>query len=225
MNRSATIKEARDEPPELGLTRRGFYDGLFSGYQTNTMIASPQHPYLTAAEYLQMEEQSPVKHEYIDGQIYAMAGASDPHVTIALNLATLLRSHVRGSGCRVYISDMKARIESLNRFYYPDVMVTCDSRDQETSTYKRFPTLIVEVLSDSTEAFDRGDKFADYQELDSLREYVLINTKRQRVECFRRNDEGLWVLQSYTPEQTSFRLNSIDFEGTLDALYEDVVFG
>ncbi|MBW4650912.1 MAG: Uma2 family endonuclease [Kastovskya adunca ATA6-11-RM4] len=189
------------------------------------MIASPQHPYLTADEYLQLEEQSPVKHEYIDGQIYAMAGASDPHVTIALNLATLLRNHVRGSGCRVYISDMKARIETLNRFYYPDVMVTCDSRDQEKPTYKRFPTLIIEVLSDSTEAFDRGDKFADYQELDSLREYVLINTKRTRVECFRRNDEGLWVLQSYTPEQRAFRLDSIDFEGTLETLYEDVVFG
>jgi Uma2 family endonuclease len=189
------------------------------------MIASSQQSQLTPEEYLQMEEQSPVKHEYINGQINAIAGASDPHVTIALNLATLLRSHVRGSGCRVYISDMKASIESLNRFYYPDVMVTCDPRDQETSAYKRFPTLIVEVLSNSTEAFDRGDKFIDYQELESLREYVLINTKRQRVECFRRNDEGLWVLQSYTPEHTSFRLNSVEFEGTLEALYEDVTFG
>ena len=188
------------------------------------MIASPQQPYLTPEEYLQIEAQSPIKHEYIDGQIYAMAGASDPHVTIALNLATLLRSHVRGSGCRVYISDMKTRIETLNRFYYPDVLVTCDPRDLETPTYKRFPTLIVEVLSDSTEAFDRGDKFVDYQTLESLREYVLINTKRQRVECFRRNDEGLWVLQFYTPQQTSFRLDSIGFEGMLDALYEDVVF-
>jgi Uma2 family endonuclease len=188
------------------------------------MIASPQQPQLTPDEYLQMEAQSPVKHEYIDGQIYARAEASDPHVTIAGNLATLLRSHVRGSGCRVYISDMKARIEALNRFYYPDVLVTCDPRDLETPTYKRFPTLIVEVLSDSTEAFDRGDKFADYQTLESLREYVLINTKRQRVECFRRNDEGLWVLQFYTPQQASFRLDSIGFEGTLDALYENVVF-
>jgi Uma2 family endonuclease len=93
------------------------------------MIASPQQPHLTAEEYLQMEAQSPVKHEYIDGQIYARAEASDPHVTIAGNLATLLRSHVRGSGCRVYISDMKARIKSLNRFYYPDVLVSCDDRD------------------------------------------------------------------------------------------------
>lgn len=189
------------------------------------MIASPQHPYLTPDEYLQMEDMGNIKHEYIDGQLYAMAGASDPHITIAGNLFALLRSHVRGSGCRVYIADMKARIESLNRFYYPDVMVTCDPRDQETSTYKRFPCLIVEVLSDSTEAFDRGDKFVDYQELESLREYVLFNTKRQRVECFRRNEQGLWVLQSYTPQQTSLRLDSVDFEGTLEALYEDVIFG
>lgn len=185
------------------------------------MIASPQ-PYLTPAEYLQMEEQSPVKHEYIDGQVYAMVGATDAHVTIALNLATALRSHVRGSGCRVYMADMKARIESLNRYFYPDILVTCDPRDRDSPLEKRFPCLIVEVLSDSTEAFDRGDKFADYQELDSLKEYVLISTKRQRVECFRRNAEGLWVLQPYTDRHAVFQLESIDFEGTIEALYEDV---
>lgn len=188
------------------------------------MIASIQQPYLTTEEYLDFEDKSDIKHEYIDGQVYAMAGASDAHVTIALNLATLLRSHVRGSGCRVYIADMKALIESLNRFYYPDVMVTCDPRDLETATYKRFPSLIVEVLSDSTEASDRGDKFLAYQELESLREYVLINTKRQRVECFRRHEQGLWVYQFYTPQHPSFRLDSIDFEATLAALYEDVSF-
>ncbi|MBP5972894.1 Uma2 family endonuclease [Brasilonema sp. CT11] len=187
------------------------------------MVASPEI-YIAPDEYLQMEEHSEIKHEYIDGYIYAMAGALDSHVTIAGNLFALLRNHVRGSGCRVYIADMKARIESLNRYYYPDVMVTCDQRDQETPAYKKFPCLIVEVLSDSTEAFDRGDKFADYQTLETLQEYVLINTKRQRVECFRRNDEGLWVLQSYTAENKSFRLQSIKFEGMIAQLYEDVVF-
>ena len=153
-----------------------------------------------------------------------MAGALDPHVTVAGNLFALLRNHVRGSGCRVYISDMKARIESLNRFYYPDVMVTCDQRDQETSGYKRFPCLIVEVLSNSTEAFDRGDKFVDYQNIETLQEYVLINTKRQRLECFRRHHAGLWVLQFYTAEQKFFVLDSINFEATIADLYEDVTF-
>ncbi|MBD2261138.1 Uma2 family endonuclease [Pseudanabaena sp. FACHB-2040] len=185
------------------------------------MIASPHSP-LTPDEYLQLEAHSLTKHEYINGEVYAMAGASDTHVTISLNLASLLRNHVRGTGCRVYISDMKARIEARNRFFYPDILVTCDPRDQETSDYKRFPKLIVEVLSGSTEAFDRGDKFADYQTLESLQEYVLINTRHQRVECFRRNEAGLWVLQYYTPDTGTFHLDSLDFTDTLAALYEDV---
>ena len=188
------------------------------------MIASPNYIYLMPEEYLKLEEKSNIKHEYIDGYAYAMAGAIDAHVTIALNLASSLRNHLRGSGCRVYIADMKARIESINRYFYPDVMVTCDRRDRETPQYKQFPCLIVEVLSDSTEAFDRGDKFADYQQFESLREYVLINVKRQRVECFRRNSEGLWVLQSYTAESGTFQLQSVEFEGTMEALYEDVEF-
>jgi Uma2 family endonuclease len=188
------------------------------------MIASPNHIYITPEEYLKLEEKSDIKHEYIDGYAYAMAGAIDSHVTIAGNLFAMLRNHLRGSGCRVYIADMKARIESINRYFYPDVMVTCDRRDRETPQYKQFPCLIIEVLSDSTEAFDRGDKFADYQQFESLREYVLINAKRQRVECFRRNSEGLWVLQSYTAESGIFQLQSIEFEGTMEALYEDVEF-
>lgn len=186
------------------------------------MVASP-HERLTPDQYLQQEAQSPIKHEYFDGEICAMAGASDAHVTIAGNLFALLRSHVRGTGCRVYIADMKARIETRNRFYYPDLMVTCDPRDQATTTYKRFPKLIVEVLSDSTEAFDRGDKFADYQTLSSLHEYVIINTYHQKVECFRRRSNGLWELQYYTTATGPFHLASLNFSGSLSALYEDVV--
>ncbi|AFY47722.1 hypothetical protein Nos7524_1861 [Nostoc sp. PCC 7524] len=187
-------------------------------------ILSRQRKDFTPEEYLQMEETSPIKHEYIDGYIYEIDRSIDSHVTIAGNLGALLRNHVSRSGCRVYILAMKVRIESLNRYYYPDVMVTCDERDQETSVYKRFPCLIVEVLSDSTEAFDRGDKFADYQEIATLQEYVLVNTKRQRVECFRRNEQGLWVLQTYTLQDKSFQLNSINFQETMTELYEDVVF-
>lgn len=186
------------------------------------MIASPHQQPLTPDQYLQLEAESPVKHDYIDGYIYAQAGATDAHNTIAGNLFALLRNHVRGSGCRVYISDMKVRIESRNRFYYPDILVTCDPRDQETDTFKRFPRLIVEVLSDSTEAFDRGDKFVDYQAIETLQEYILINTKHQRVDCFRRNAEGLWVFQYYTAAQHAFQLHSIDFEVAIDFLYEDV---
>ena len=186
------------------------------------MVALPEQ-YLSVDDYLRLEAKSSIKHEYIDGKAYAMAGASDSHVTIAGNLFAALRSHIRGTGCRLYISDMKAGVEARNRFFYPDVMVTCDPRDQETDTYKRFPKLIVEVLSKSTEAFDRGDKFLAYQALESLQEYVLINTRHQRVEIFRRSDSGLWVLQFYSADNETFELKSIDFTGTFNELYEDVV--
>jgi Uma2 family endonuclease len=103
------------------------------------------------------------------------------------------------------------------------VMVTCDERDKAFQSFKRFPRLIVEVLSNGTEGFDRGDKFADYQELETLQEYVLISQKRERVECFRRNAEGLWVLYSYT-QGSEIHLASVDFRTSIDAIYEDVIF-
>ncbi|MEM8829383.1 MAG: Uma2 family endonuclease [Cyanobacteria bacterium P01_G01_bin.19] len=188
------------------------------------MVASPQKSYLTPEEYLQLESSSDTKHEYFAGEIFAMAGATDTHVTIALNMAILLRNHLRGAGCRVYISDMKVRIESKNRFFYPDVMVTCESKDRENSTYKQFPRLIVEVLSDSTEAFDRGDKFADYQSIPTLEEYVLVNTKKARIECFRRTDDNLWLLQFYELDKVNFALTSIEFEGKIEEVYQEVDF-
>ncbi len=142
------------------------------------MTLSQFQPYISIEEYLQAEKSSPIKHEYIQGQIYAMAGASDAHVTITANLVALLRNHIRGTGCRLYVADMKARIESLDIFYYPDIMVTFDSRDTQFEYFKRYPSLIIEVLSPSTEALDRGDKFSDYQELDTLQEYVLVSQNK-----------------------------------------------
>jgi len=185
---------------------------------------STQDPKFSPDEYLQIEEQSPIKHEYLDGQLYAMVGASQNHNTIALNLASVLRRQMRGSACRVFISDIKVRIEQRNRFYYPDLAVTCDERDRETPLYLRFPRLLVEVLSDSTEDFDRGEKFQDYQTLKSLCEYVLVSSKQPLVQCFRRNDSGFWALHTYSCEQESFHFSSLDFTGTFEALYEDVLF-
>jgi Uma2 family endonuclease len=187
------------------------------------MIADRTSNYISPEEYLKLEELSPLKHEYIDGEIHAMAGANDAHVTIGVNLVSLLRNHLRGSGCRVYMSDMKARIESKNIYYYTDVMVTCDERDKAFQSFKKYPCLIVEVLSKGTEGFDRGDKFADYQELETLQEYVLISQKRQRIECFRRNAEGLWVLYSYT-QGSEIHLASVDFRTSVESIYEDVIF-
>ena len=187
------------------------------------MVAASAYPYISPDDYLIAESASPIKHEYRDGEVYAMAGGTDAHVTIALNLWALLRGHLRNRGCRAYALDMKARIEALNCFYYPDVMVTCDDRDLTSSTVKRHPCLIVEVLSDSTEAFDRGDKFTDYRHLDSLQEYVLISQTRQQVEIFRRNAEGLWVLHPFG-QGDRLSLTSVGWAGAMADLYEEVDF-
>ncbi|HEY9874367.1 MAG TPA: Uma2 family endonuclease [Candidatus Obscuribacterales bacterium] len=185
------------------------------------MIASPNYDYISPEDYLKAEELSPTKHEYRRGQAYAMAGASNTHVLIAGNMFALLRNHVRGSGCRAYISDTKVHIETINTYYYPDVIVSCDRLDREFDNFLRHPRLIIEVLSPSTEAFDRGDKFADYRQLESLQEYVLVSQNRMGVECFRRNAEGLWVLHPYS-ETEEIHLTSIDFRCSVAALYEDV---
>jgi len=187
------------------------------------MVALPDSPYLSPEDYLAAEAESPVKHEYRDGEVYAMAGGTDAHVTIALNLWALLRGHLRGGSCRAYALDMKARVEELNRFYYPDVMVTCDDRDRNNNTFKCHPCLVVEVLSESTEAFDRGDKFSDYRHLVSLQEYVLISQVRPQVEVFRRNAEGLWVLHPYGDGDT-VELASVGWSGAISELYEAVEF-
>lgn len=191
------------------------------------MIALSERHHLTPEEYLQLEIQSQVKHEYIDGEIYAMAGTTDTHNTIVGNLFVLIRSYLRGTDCRPYFSDIKVRLEQRNCFYYPDLLVTCDPRDRDTATYKCFPKLIVEVLSESTEAFDRGDKFNDYQTLDSLEEYVLVNTKHQRVEIFQRNPQASWFFHSYSPTDERFTLQSLNLTVSTVSfadLYEEVSF-
>ncbi len=185
------------------------------------MVTSQREYYISPEEYLEGEKVSQIRHEYIDGQVYAMGGGSDAHVTITLNLSILLRNHLRGSGCRVYMVDMKSQIDAINRYYYPDIMVTCDARDREFEYFKCHPCLIIEVLSDSTEAFDRGKKFADYRHLESLKEYMLIAQDTMSMECFRRNDEGHWVLYPYGKGE-EVHLASVDFRFPIAAIYEDV---
>jgi Uma2 family endonuclease len=185
------------------------------------MIANPSSSYIAPEDYLKEEEKSFTKHEYRQGQIYAMAGASNNHVLIALNLATMLRNHLRGSGCRAYVSDTKIQIESINTYYYPDITISCDQRDRAFENFLCYPCLIVEVLSSTTEAFDRGDKFADYRHLDSLQEYLLMSQNRMNIECFRRNTENQWVLYPYG-EADRLHLASLDFQCAVMDVYEDV---
>lgn len=184
------------------------------------MNCQAEQTFITTADYLAGEADSPVKHEYLDGEVFAMAGASEAHVTIAGNLFAMLRAHVRGGPCRTYIADMKLRVALSRAYFYPDVFVTCDPADAGRDTAKEGAKLVVEVLSESTEGWDRGGKFAAYRRLPSLEEYVLIDSRSRSVEVFRRHPEG-WILQP-VGEGEPLTLRSLGFECSLEALYEDV---
>ena len=176
---------------------------------------------LSPEEYLDLEARSDIKHEYIDGEVYAMAGSSDDHAAIVINLSALLKPHLRGGRCRHFVQDLKAQITRRSRYYYPDLMVTCDDRDKLDRYVKRHYKMIIEVLSDSTEQFDRGSKFEDYRRSASLEEYVLISQDRMNVEIYRRNAADRWELQAYQ-QGDRVELVSIGLEFAIADLYEDV---
>ena len=176
---------------------------------------------LSAHDYLKGEETSEFKHEYIDGDVWAMAGASDTHVTIAMNLAFLLRQKLKDSPCRSYISDMKVRVEQVNAFFYPDVFVTCEQKDKKNSHYKEHPVFIAEVLSPSTEAYDRGDKFKNYRQLASLQEYWLIDAQTLSVDCFTRQNDDAWILRNYSLAKETSTIPSLNINLSIAEIYED----
>ncbi|MGD9889450.1 MAG: Uma2 family endonuclease [Halothiobacillaceae bacterium] len=176
----------------------------------------------TADEYLAFEHESDEKHEYIHGEIYAMAGASDAHVTVSLNIAAALKAHLRGTPCRSFISDMKLRVEATDAYFYPDVFVTCRDTFPTRSDIKTDATLIVEVLSPSTAGYDRGAKFAHYRYLPSLQEYLLIDIQTRTADLFRKRDDGLWVLHPYQAKDT-LELASIGLSLAIEhVIFEDV---
>ena len=181
-------------------------------------------PYFSAQEYLELEQAADTKHEYIDGEIHAMAGASDAHVKVTGNAYALLKNHLRGSGCTTYIADMKLRIVQDEAFFYPDVMVCCDPADQlpEQDLVKNSPKLIIEVLSPSTEAHDRGKKFMLYRKLLSLEEYLLIDPRNYYVELFHRENDIQWSLTAIEGAESQLALNSVSLTCSLADLYEDV---
>ena len=186
---------------------------------------------MTPQEYLEWEEQQPIKYEYINGEVYAMTGGTLPHNSIAINLTSALKNHLRGKGCKVFMADAKVGVSLQGPFHYPDVMVSCDPQDQRARKIIYHPCLIVEVLSPGTEGFDRGKKFRHYRQIDTLKEYVLIEADKMNVECYRLNEKGKWELTSYSLEETTangteieVHLTSLEFRCPISMLYEDVVF-
>lgn len=178
----------------------------------------------TPEEYLREEESSTGKHEFVNGQVYAMVGASEAHNAIALNLATALHRHLRGTGCRAFMSDMKVKVETSNCFYYPDIMVTCEPFNPK-SVYKTAPVLICEVLSPSTAETDLREKLNAYRQLPSLREYLVIHQDEPLVERYTRTSTGKW--ERTTVQAGELTIDCIpgkELSVPIDTIYEEVDF-
>jgi Uma2 family endonuclease len=172
---------------------------------------------------LSSEEHASVRREYVDGRVFSMTGVTKRHNIIAGNIYSILRSHVRGSQCRAYISDVEVKVESANSFYYPDVMVSCEPFDHK-SVWTSAPRLIVEVLSRFTAAIDRREKVLAYRQIDSLREYLIVYQTKQQAELHRKNEDGHWDIFEFG-QGAELKLESIpvgSLQMSVAAIYEDV---
>lgn len=183
-----------------------------------TERATPHRP-LSVEEYLELEKTATVRHEYVGGMVHALAGASDRHNRITLNIASRLLANARGGPCRVYMSDMKLRA-SENAFYYPDVMVVCEPLEPGNPDFQRDPCLVVEVLSPSTEQIDRREKLLTYQNIPGVGAYLVVSQDRRRVERHFRGEDGLWRKADLVNEGRLPLPCPPGAELTLDEVYE-----
>lgn len=180
-------------------------------------------PYTTYSEsdYLAYEAQSPVRHEYIAGEIFAMTGASIRHNVIAGNLFAELRSHLKGTPCRALIEGVKLRLRKEQSYFYPDVMVTCEERLQELDSQRQIveaPLVVIEILSPTTEATDRREKLRAYRTLPSLKEYLLVSQEQAQVEIYRRRGDIGWDIITYEPGDT-VEIASLELKLGMDDIY------
>jgi Uma2 family endonuclease len=194
------------------------------------MIAKFQSVAMSPTEYLAWESEQDIKHEYENGKIIAMTGGTIPHSQISANLAALLIPHLRGKGCKVTVSDAKVTTPS-GKYYYPDLVVTCDDRDRFARDFLQHPTLIVEVLSPATEARDRGIKQQHYMLIDTLQTYILITPDRPRIEIYQRRSDLTWDYRSIAIEpidlatnDLAIHISSLDLTFLLSMLYENINF-
>jgi Uma2 family endonuclease len=182
------------------------------------IAAKDNNPHLTPEEYFAWEEQQLEKHEYINGQVYAMTGGSVNHSRIAIRFTTMFDTHLGASSCITGNSDLKVKIVGTNNYTYPDVSVTCDERDKTNTQYITYPCLIVEVLSKSTEAYDRGGKFRMYKNNPALIDYLLVSSTSLEIDLYHKNDAGDWLIINYKPGDT-IQLKSINLNFPLEQIY------
>lgn len=188
-------------------------------------MASKPIEHFTPEQYIAAERESAYKSEYIDGEIVEMVGASEPHNLIVTNVVAELGLQFKGRQCRVYSSDMRVDVRESGLYAYPDVVALCGEpilADDEQDNLRN-PTVIIEVLSKSTEAYDRGKKFMKYRRIESLMEYVLIAQDRHHVEHYVRQEHGGWLLSESTELGGEIYLSSIDCHLLLSAIYDKVV--
>ena len=184
------------------------------------MQPAVRHDLIEIDDYLVGEQRSGLRHEYLAGAVYAMAGDSSDHHQIALNIAFPLRAHLKGKPCRVFVFDFKVRLGPADDvFYYPDVMVGCDSRDTH-QLYLRFPKILVEVSSDSTERLDRQEKRLAYQAIETLEEYLIVAQDRTDVLLSRRAND--WRPETFDHRDQTLLLRSIDLRLPLSVIYDGV---
>lgn len=183
---------------------------------------SPKFINSTVEEYLQFDLESIARHEFLAGQVYPMFKGSQNFKIIGENMFARLRTHLYGSDCQVFSSDMKIRIESINAFYYPEVSVVCNSQARELY-FKTCPCLIAQVISPTTERIDRNEKLFNYRQLSSLQEYILVEQSKMRVEVYRKVSQNNWLLETLT-QDSILKLQSVNVEITMAEIYEDVEF-
>ncbi len=182
----------------------------------------PQRQHImTAQEFIEWENAQPDKHEFLAGEVFAMVGARRVHVAIAGNCFAKIKDHLRGGPCRAFMADMKLHLQTADAVFYPDVLITCHPNDLKADLAMSHPKVIIEVLSESTAAYDRGEKFALYRQLESLQEYVLIDPDTRRIEVFRRMDSGDWLLAA-SESGRGLILKSLDFKADMATVFEDV---
>jgi Uma2 family endonuclease len=177
---------------------------------------------ISVEEYLEGEKNSPVKHEYVYGEVYAMAGTTDNHNRIVGEIYTSLNLHLRGSHCEPFVGDIKVRVNP-NVYYYPDILVSCEE-NPEDAHFRNEPILIVEVTSDSTREIDRREKRAAYLQMPSVQEYVIVEQKKMLVEIHRRLPDGRWLTHFYNRPEEEFEFVSIDLKMTVAEIYRRVAF-
>ncbi len=187
------------------------------------MAISKNHLFMSVEDFLTFESAAPGRHEYVDGQVFAMVGSTMRHNIISSNIQSILQTQLRGGSCRAFISDVKVRVEATNSFYYPDVVVSCKPLDT-SGTVVTEPVLLVEVLSPSTAATDKREKLVAYLKILTLKEYLIVYQSKKRIEVYRKGLDGHWKIPEVVELQNTLEIHSLPkrLSIALDAIYEDV---